>query len=76
MTGFFFTTVSGTDVQSNIPVQCPTLGEAKTEALRVLVRMVGERLPDDPCEMLSVEIFDDAEKPLTELRLMYQEIDK
>ena len=76
MSDFLFTTISGTDVVTQIPVSCADLEQAKVEARRVLASMVGERLADDPCEMVSVEIFDATERPLIELRMMYQEIDK
>jgi len=76
MSDFLFTTISGTDVVTQIPVSCGDLEEAKIEARRVLARLIGERLANDPCEMVSVEIFDATERPLTELRMMYQEIDK
>ena len=77
MTDFYFTTISGTDdVKSNLPCQCPSLDLAKVEARGLLARMATDRLAANPCEMMSVEIFDAGGNPLTELRLIYQEIDK
>jgi hypothetical protein len=77
MSDFYFTTISGTyDIKSDLPCDCPTLDLAKVEGRGLLARMATERLADDPCEMMSVEIFDAGGNPLTELRLMYQEIDK
>jgi len=76
MSDYYFTTISGTEVATQIQVRCPTLDTAKSEARRILARLVADRFVDDPCEMVSVEIFDNAGGPLTELRLIYQEIDK
>jgi hypothetical protein len=77
MTDFYFTTVSGTDdITSDVPCECPTLDLAKVEARSLLARMATARLAANPCEMMSVEIFDASGNPLSELRLMYQELDK
>ena len=76
MSDFHFTTISGTDVASQILVQGPTFQDAKDEAWRVLTRSIGEQAAGEPPEMVSVEIFDNVGKPLTELRLIFQEINK
>ena len=77
MTDFYFTAISGTDdVKTDLRCEQPSLDLAKVEARALLARMATDRLSTDPCEMISVEIFDAGGNPLTELRLMYQEIDK
>jgi hypothetical protein len=77
MTRFYFSVVSGTDdIRSDLPVDSATLDLAKLEARRLLGQMATTRLAADPYEMMSVEIFDASGTPLTELRLIYQEIDK
>jgi hypothetical protein len=76
MTTFQFTAVSGTYVKSQVSADFETLDDARREARGMLTALASERLAVDPCEMFSVEIFDDAAKPLAELRLLYQEIEK
>lgn len=54
----------------------PTLDFARVEARHLLARLVAERLPLGEWEMISIEIYDEALNPLTELRVSMQEIEK
>jgi len=76
MPEFTFITIAGTDVSDRIPFNFPTLEFAKIEAQAILTRMAHERLGVDLPEMFSVEIFNEAQQPLVELRLLFQEIEK
>lgn len=77
MPRYYFTTIaSAHDIRPQVPHDYPSLEVARSEARLQLARMATERLPSDPGEMLSVEIFAEDMRPLVELRLMFQEIEK
>lgn len=77
MPHFYFTTVaSDGTIRTGIPCEAADLDEAKKEAKRELSRLAAQGLPDDPINMLSVEIYDEQQKPELELRLMMEEIRK
>ncbi|UVD55485.1 hypothetical protein NE852_15445 [Rhizobium sp. Pop5] len=46
----------------------------KSEARRILAEMAAEGLPSAPLNMFSVELFDESRKPVTEIRLILEEI--
>jgi hypothetical protein len=68
--------VDTTIVKDREPFQYPTLEFARVEARHLLARLVAERLPLGDWEMISVEIYDESTRPLTELRISMQEIEK
>ncbi|RUM21475.1 hypothetical protein EFQ99_26995 [Rhizobium vallis] len=49
---------------------------AMAEARRVLAEMAAEGLPAAPLNMFSVELFDESRKPVTEIRLILEEISR
>jgi hypothetical protein len=77
MPHFFFTTVAadGT-IRTGIPHEAIDINEAAKEARRELSRLAALGLPDDPINMISVEIYDEHQKPELELRLVVEEIRK
>ncbi|MBW9118100.1 hypothetical protein JNB88_31290 [Rhizobium cauense] len=46
------------------------------EARRALTEIAADGLPKGPLNMLSVEVFDEHKRPLREIRLILEEIDK
>lgn len=77
MPHFFFTTIAadGT-IRSGIPCEAGSLDEAARDARRELSDLAAMGLPDNPLNMLSVEIYDEQQKPELELRLVVEEIRK
>ncbi len=77
MPQFFFTTIAadGT-IRSGIPCEADNLDEAAKQARRELSALAAGGLPDNPLNMLSVEIYDEQQKPELELRLVVEEIRK
>jgi hypothetical protein len=77
MPQFYFTTIAadGT-IRTGIPCEAADIDAASKEAKRELSRLAAEGLPDDPINMLSVEIYDEQQKPELELRLVLEEIRK
>lgn len=77
MPHFYFTTLAadGT-IRALIPHEATDLQGAAKEAKRLLAELAGAGLPDDPLNMLSVEIYDEQQKPELELRLVLEEIRK
>ncbi|MFA1625491.1 hypothetical protein ACDY96_22715 [Rhizobium mongolense] len=49
---------------------------AKAEARNALAETAAGGLPETPVHMLSVELFDENRLPITELRLILEEISK
>ncbi|MBB4226822.1 DUF6894 family protein [Rhizobium mongolense] len=49
---------------------------AKAEARHALTETAAGGLPETPVHMLSVELFDENRLPITELRLILEEISK
>lgn len=72
----FTAIVDATVLKDREQFDYPSLEFAKVEARNVLAQLASERFPLGDWEMISVEIYDDAMKPLTELRLSFQEIEK
>jgi len=72
-----FTAVVDTEVaETETAKSFPSLGAARDVARAALGRIAAERLSRRDIEMISIEIFDEAEVPLTELRLEFREIAK
>ena len=77
MTQFYFTTIAADGaIRTGIPCEAGDLDGAAKEAKRELSRLAAQGLPDDPINMLSVEIYDEQQKPELELRLVMEEIRK
>lgn len=53
-----------------------TAEEAFAEARTALSEMAADGLPSTEFNMLSVEVFDEKRKPIREIRLVLEEIDK
>lgn len=76
MSTFSFSAVIGTAViAERSPIQSTTLDEAKREGRFILAQLAMEHVPDEE-EMISVELFNGAGRPVAELRLCYQVIEK
>jgi hypothetical protein len=50
--------------------------EATEEARKALAEMALDGLPEEPMNMLSVEVFDEARRPIIEVRLTMETIPK
>ncbi len=50
--------------------------EAVREAHVALAEMARDGLPKEPVNVMSVELFDERKRPITELRLMFEVIPK
>lgn len=76
MSTFSFSAVIGTAVIAEThPMQSTTLDQAKQEARFILAQLAMEHVPEEE-EMISVELFNGTGKPVAELRLSYQVIEK
>ncbi|SEH87204.1 hypothetical protein SAMN05216228_1010168 [Rhizobium tibeticum] len=49
---------------------------AKAEARQALAESAADGLPEAPLNMMSVELFDENRRPITEIRLILEEIRK
>lgn len=74
---YHFTAIADTTVlKEREQYDYPTLEFAKQEARAMLITAANERFSAGGCDMISVEIYDDQLRPLSELRLLFQEIGK
>lgn len=77
MPQYYFTAIVDTEVAEIEETRSFTTPEAARDGAReTLGRIAADRLSRGDCEFISVEIFDDAKTPLTELRLEFREIAK
>ena len=77
MPQFYFTTLAANGaIRTQIPAIAEDLEGARSEAKRMLSELACAGLPDDPLNMLSVEIYDEQQKPELERRLLVEEIRK
>lgn len=76
MSTFSFSAVVGTAVVAELhPLQSTSLEQAKQEGRFILAQLAMEHVPTGQ-DMISVELFNGTRKPLAELRLSYQVIEK
>jgi len=76
MSTFSFSAVIGTSVIAELnPMQSTTLDQAKKEGRFILAQLAMEHVPEEE-EMISVELFNGIGRPVAELRLCYQVIEK
>ena len=76
MSMFSFSAVIGTSVIAELnPMQSTTLDQAKKEGRFILAQLAMEHVPEEE-EMISVELFNGIGRPVAELRLCYQVIEK
>ncbi len=77
MPKFFFQVIDRTGAEpTEFALEFPSLDDAKQEARRALAEMASEGLPAEPLNMLAVELFDENKVPITELRLLLEEVPK
>jgi hypothetical protein len=57
-------------------VHFDTVEQALAEAHRALAEMAADGLPNPPLNMISLELLDEHRKPIREMRLIFEEIDK
>jgi hypothetical protein len=77
MPQYYFTAIVDTEVAEIEGTRSFATPEAARDGAReALGRIAADRLSRGDCEFISVEIFDDAKTPLTELRLEFREIAK
>ncbi|MDB5524528.1 MAG: hypothetical protein JWM58_2291 [Rhizobium sp.] len=74
----FYIQALGRDLNGPVEaiLDCSTIDDAKAEARRVLAEIAAGGLPKNPMDMLSVELFDVDHRPIMEVRLILEEIDK
>ncbi|RAX41250.1 DUF6894 family protein [Rhizobium tropici] len=53
-----------------------TVEDAKRQARTALAEIARDGLPEEPLNMLAVEVFDHERRPIVELRLLLEEIPK
>lgn len=76
MSTFSFSAVIGTAVIAELrPLQSTSLEQAKQEGRFILAQLAMEHVPMEE-DMISVELFNGSGKPVAELRLCYQVIEK
>lgn len=77
MARFEFACVVGTDVVESGQVRdFENVDAARTEARALLGTLAAEVLQAREVDMISVEIFDEVKAPISELRLVFEEIPK
>jgi hypothetical protein len=77
MPQYYFTAIVDTEVAEIEGTRSfATQEAARSGAREALGRIAADRFSRGDCEFISVEIFDDAKTPLTELRLEFREIAK
>lgn len=70
----FIAVVDGEVAEAEGGGEFATLDAARLGAREALGRIGAQRLPAANCEFISVEIFDAAKTPLTEIRIEVREI--
>ncbi|MFK0335610.1 hypothetical protein [Rhizobium sp. 2MFCol3.1] len=77
MPTFIFQLVDGSvgDV-TEIQHEIDTLDEARSEGRTLLRELVAKGSPDEFADMMSIEIFDAERRPIVELRLTFDQIEK
>lgn len=77
MARYEFACVVGTDVvETGQAREFDNLKDARTEARKLLGKLGSHVLQTRDVDMVSVEIFDDAKAPISELRLVFEDIPK
>ena len=72
----FTAVVDGEVAKAGNGLDFASLESARSGALTELGKIAAARLGCGRCELISVEIFDEAKTPITELRLEFREIPK
>ena len=75
---YYFRTLeqNGHQEISEIAVELRDKAAAVAEARLVLAEMAGDGLPDSSISMMAVEVLDEHQRPLTEVRLTVEDIPK
>jgi hypothetical protein len=73
---FFFQTLDSQGDLTDTKVNLDTVEAAIIEARTTLAAIAADGLPSEPTSLLSIEIFDSDRRPLREIRLILEEIDK
>ena len=77
MPKFFFQIIDRTSAEPiEVEHDFATAEEAKRQARTAMAEMARDGLPEEPLNMLTVEVFDAERKPIIELRLVLEEIPK
>jgi hypothetical protein len=77
MQRYEFASVVGTEVVETGQLrEFDDIDDARAQARAMLGRLAADVLQSRDVDMVSVEIFDSAKAPITELRLVFEEIPK
>jgi hypothetical protein len=77
MSLYYFQIIDHTgEVHEKTASEFDTLDAAKADARAALSTIAGEGLPGQALNMLSIEVFDQDQKPLVVFRLIFEEIEK
>jgi hypothetical protein len=77
MPKFIFQVIDRTSPEpTELAHEFPSLEDAKHQARLALAEMARDGLPEAPFNMVSVELFDEDRRPITEFRLLLEEVAK
>lgn len=76
MATFYMQTMDAQGEVIDTKVELDSIEAAVLEARTTLAAIAADGIPREPTSMLSIEIFDGDRKPIREIRLILEEIDK